>query len=57
MIGRWGFSSPALSTYMISVRASSHPLPGASQHMVLRLVDSTDKNKEKPNNGLRKEEE
>lgn len=49
--------TPVLSTYILSVRASSHPLPGASQYMALSLIDPVDKTKEKPNDGLGKEEE
>lgn len=55
-IGRWAPSPPILNIYIISVKVSTHPLPGASQHMVLRQVDPADKTKEKPSDGLGKEE-
>ena len=56
-ICRWAHSSRVLSTYIISLRASRHPLPSASQHVVPRLVGPADKTKENPNHGLGKEEE
>ena len=58
MCKQMGPSSPVLSTYFISIRASRHPLPAAYRHMIPSLVDQTDKNKnKKSNDDLVKEEE
>lgn len=43
---RWVPSSPILSTHIISLRASRHPLSAAYQHVVPSLVDPPDETKE-----------
>ena len=45
-VGRWAPSSPILSTHIVSLRASRHPLSAAYQHVVPSPVEPTDKTKE-----------
>lgn len=46
MCSQMGPSYPILSTHIISLRASRHPLSDAYQHVVPSLVDPPDKTKE-----------